>query len=170
MNSANAKLTVGSLALVAAMGTWEGANQLKVYSDKLAYGIATVCKGHTGKDLQGNILKVGTPYSSQECEKIDQYNAIKYSTAILMCVKAKISQPMFDSLSLFAINVGIRGACGSRAVELINEGRLTKGCKAIATKTNGTPVWSFSGGKYRQGLQNRRMYERDWCLSGVKHV
>lgn len=170
MNKANAKLTVGSLALVAAMGTWEGKNQLTVYADKLAYGIATVCKGHTGSDLQGNVLKVGTPYTKEECDKIDKYNAVKYSTAILYCVDVPITQPMLDSLSLFAINVGVRGACGSRAVKLINQGRLSEGCKAIATGPTGAPAWSMAGGRYVQGLQNRRLYERDWCLSGVTNA
>lgn len=163
----NQKLTIGSVALAVSMGVWEGKNQLTVYADKLAYGIATVCKGHTGKDLSGVILKVGTPYTSEECERIDRFNAVKYSSAILYCVKVDMTQAMLDSLSLFAVNVGISGACGSRAVRLINAGRAGDGCRAIATNQYGQPAWSMAGGRYVQGLQNRRLYERDWCLRGV---
>lgn len=170
MNKANSKLTIGGVVLIAAMGAWEGTNKLTVYADKLAYGLATVCKGHTGSDLQGRILKVGTPYTAQECDKIDRYNAIKYSTAVLYCVDMPITQPMLDSLALFAINVGIRGACGSRAVTLINAGKSGAGCRAIATGPTGKPAWSMAGGRYVQGLQNRRLYERDWCLTGVTNA
>ena len=162
------RLTVGSIMLASAAGLWEGNSQFTVYADKVANGIATVCRGHTGKDLEGNILKVGTPYTEEQCNSIDRYNAVKYSSAILYCVKVNINQETLDALSLFAWNVGIKAACvDSQAIKLINQGKISDGCRALATNQYGRPAWSMAGGKYVQGLQNRRLYERDWCLRGV---
>jgi lysozyme len=167
MTPNNARLTLGGAALLAAMGTWEGASQFTVYADKLAYGIATVCKGHTGRDMNGNVLVVGTPYTKAECDRIDRYNAVKYSLGVLYCVNVDITQNTLNALTLFAINVGIKGACGSRAVALINQSRYVAGCNAIAVGPDGRPVWSNAGGRYVQGLQNRRQFEKNWCLKGL---
>lgn len=165
-----AKLTMGSAALIAAMGMWEGASQFTVYADKLAYGIATVCRGHTGTDLAGQPLVVGTPFTKDECDKIDKYNAVKYSLAMSYCIGPDINQKMFDPLVLFSINVGVTGACGSRAVQLINAGEFVEGCTAIARGPKGEPVWSKAGGRYVPGLQNRRQWEAKWCLAGAAEM
>lgn len=168
MTTNNQRLSVGGAVLLTIAGTWEGASQFTVYADRVANNIATVCRGHTGKDLSGVVLKVGTPYTKEECARIDKYNAVKYSSAILYCVKVDINQETLDALSLFAWNVGIKGACiDSQAIKLINQGKVLDGCKALATNQYGRPAWSMVGNKYVQGLQNRRLFERDLCLKGA---
>lgn len=85
--------------------------------------------------------------------------------AILDCIPAdRLDQNSLDALTLFAINVGKAGACGSRAARLMREGRRDEACRAIATGSDGKPAWSYASGRYVQGLQNRRQFERDWCL------
>jgi len=59
--------------------------------------------------------------------------------------------------------VGKEGACGSQAVRNINAGRVMQGCDLIARTPDGRPNWSSAGGKYVQGLQNRRQAERKLC-------
>lgn len=67
-------------------------------------------------------------------------------------------------LTMFAINVGMAGACGSQAVQNINAGRVEQGCNLIARTPTGAPNWSTAGGVFVQGLQNRRQAERKLCL------
>jgi hypothetical protein len=58
-------------------------------------------------------------------------------------------------------------------VGLINAGRLLDGCNALAHAPDcKTPVWSYvtkpDGTKqFVRGLYNRRLAERDMCLSGT---
>ena len=54
----------------------------------------------------------------------------------------------------------------SRAVRLINAGKVAEGCRAIAFGEDGRKVWSTSDGKYYQGLHNRRLDEMKMCLRG----
>ncbi|MGJ7531442.1 glycoside hydrolase family protein, partial [Variovorax sp. GB1P17] len=70
-----------------------------------------------------------------------------------------------NTFTLFAINVGKHGACDSRAARLMRDGRRKAACKALARGPDGRPVWSYSGGVFVQGLQNRRQYEKNWCLT-----
>lgn len=139
--------------------------ELVVYADKLAYGIPTVCSGYTDWNL-----KVGQAYTKADCEKIDAKTAEKYGLGILNCAKVPLNQSQFDALTLFAVNVGIGGACGSRAMKLINQGRYSEGCRAISRGPNGEYVWSFSGGKFRQGLANRREFETALCLKPAQEL
>lgn len=167
-----AGLVIGSAGVLSAMNRWErppaeqktGASV--VYADKLAGGLPTVCSGHTDWKM-----RVGTPYTKEECDSIDGGNAQKYGAAILQCTghterHPVLNQNRLDALTLFAINVGPSAACGSRAVSLIKAGKPEEGCKALANAPDGRPVWSYAnGGKtFVQGLYNRRLFERDWCL------
>ena len=164
-----AGLWVGGDPLLQALSRWErpahetGASV--VYADKLAGGLPTVCGGHTDWSL-----RVGTAYSKADCDKIDRANSAKYALAIIECTghtdtNRVLNQHMLDGLTLFSINVGIAGACGSRAVKLIKAGKASEGCKAIANGPYGEPVWSYvNKTTFVRGLYNRRQFERDWCL------
>lgn len=171
-----AGLVVGGSTLLGALVQWErppteqrlavnGSAPSVVYADKLAGGLPTVCSGHTDWNM-----RVGTPFTREECARIDQKNAESYATAIIQCTGHSIENPVLnqhrlDALTLFAINVGKAGACGSRAVKLIKQGRAEEGCKAIAHGPDGKPVWSYvNKTTFVRGLYNRRLFERDWCL------
>lgn len=89
------------------------------------------------------------------------------------CIQVVITQPIFDALSSHAHNFGVPSTCASRAVGLMNAGRLAEGCNALAYGPDGAPVWSYvtdkSGRKvFVQGLRNRRLDERQLCLSGLQ--
>lgn len=171
-----AGLVLGTSSLLGAMALWERPPQERspdgttkgsvVYADKLAGGLPTVCSGHTDWKL-----RVGTPYTKEECDRIDRANAIQYGEAIIKCTghteaNPVLNQHRLEALTLFALNVGAGGACGSRAVKLIAAGKFSEGCEAIAHGPSGKPVWSYTnGGKtFVRGLYNRRLFERDWCL------
>lgn len=138
---------------------WEG-NILRVYADHLAGGIPTYCAGRT--DWQA---PVGTRLTSDDCREINKTTLLEYGYAVLGCIEWKHLTPdRLVALTIFTINVGKSGACGSRAFRLINVGQIGAGCNALAWGPTGAPVWSFAGGRYLQGLQNRRQAERRICL------
>ena len=84
------------------------------------------------------------------------------------CIDVAISQPIFDALSSHSHNFGVPNTCSSRAVGLINSGRVADGCNALAHGPDGKPAWSYADGKFVRGLYNRRLAERALCLSGIR--
>lgn len=155
-------VVLGGAAVIAALVQWEG-QKTTVYPDRLAGGLPTVCSGRTSWQLVP-----GTKFEKWECDAIDRATAIEYGGAVLNCVRHDVlDQPMLDALTLFAINVGKAGMCRSRAVRLINAGQVRAGCAALAHSPSGRPAWSYAGGRYIQGLHNRRLYERNWCLQSA---
>lgn len=153
---------LGGAAVTTALERWEG-NILRVYADELAGGLPTRCAGDTNHNMP-----VGTRLTSDQCREINKWTLIKYGTAVAWCTEWKyLTQSRFDALTLFAVNVGVNGACGSQAVRNINAGQISYGCRLIAYKPNGEPNWSYAGGKFYQGLHNRRKFEYAWCIKDV---
>lgn len=146
---------------VATLERLEG-NILHVYQDKLAHGIPTFCAGRTDWSA-----KPGTKLTSDQCAEVNKTTLMEYGYAVLGCVNWDyLSAKRLVGLTMFAINVGKEGACGSQAVRQINLGNVEAGCNLIARTSSGAPNWSTAGGKYVQGLQNRRQAERALCLEG----
>lgn len=138
---------------------WEG-NILHVYADHLADGLPTYCAGRTDKGAV-----VGTKLTSDDCREVNKATLLEYGYAVLGCANWDYLTPnRLIALTMFAVNVGKEGACNSRAIRLVNAGDVAGGCGALATRPSGEPAWSFAGGKYVQGLQNRRQAERALCL------
>ncbi len=163
MNPAN-KWLVGyvSSALIAGASLWEGT---KYYAYKDLAGVPTVCQGHTG-----NGITFGRKYSSAECNTFLRTDLIKHSNGVLECINKPLKENEFNAFVLFAYNVGISGACNSRAFTQFNAGNVEAACKALAYSAQGTPVWSYvNGTEFVQGLHNRRLYEMNMCL-GDKSV
>lgn len=151
----------GPLA-TATLERWEG-DVLRVYADNLAGGIPTYCAGRT--DWQA---PVGARLTSDECREVNKATLLEFGYAVLGCTTwAHLTPARLVALTIFAINVGKEGACGSQAVQAINAGRVVQGCNLIARTPGGAPNWSYADGKYVQGLQNRRQAERGMCLGGA---
>ena len=131
-----------------------------MYRDNLAHGVTPLCAGRTDWSA-----KPGTRLTSDQCQEINKTTLLEYGYAVLGCVEWDyLSAKRLIGLTMFAINVGKAGACGSQAVQQINLGNLAAGCNLIARTPSGAPNWSNAGGKYVQGLQNRRQAERALCL------
>lgn len=152
-------LALASFALLGAMKTTER-QVLHVYPDHLAKGLPTFCSGATDWNA-----KIGTVFTQAQCDAVDAATAEKYNRGVLSCVKSEhLNQGVFDAFTLFFINVGISGGCGSRAVKLLNQGLIKDACRAVAFGPDGKRVWVFAGGKFVRGLANRRDFESNWCL------
>ncbi|MGS1109021.1 lysozyme [Achromobacter anxifer] len=168
---ASGALAVFSPTLQQFLARWEGGSQNVVYADKLAHGLPTVCKGIT-KHTSPDPVAVGDYWSPERCEEVERMVVRKGQLQLADCIQVKISQPIFDALSSHAHNFGTPSTCASRAVALMNQGHLAAGCDAIANAPDGSPVWSFvtdDKGRKRfvRGLRDRRLEERELCLSGL---
>ena len=138
-------------------------NVLSVYSDHLADGLPTFCAGRTDRNAT-----IGANLTSDQCQAINKLTLIEYGYSVLECADwNNLDADRLIGLTLFAVNVGKSGACKSQAVKAINAGRISEGCDLIARKPDGRPNWSNAGGKYVQGLQNRRQAERELCRKGL---
>lgn len=162
-----AAVMVGSPALMSFLGTWEGERQYTVYADKLAGGLPTVCKGITNYTSPYPVV-LGDVWSAAKCEEVEFRVVEETQRALQKCIEYPVPQEVFDALTSHAHNFGWPSTCNSQTVKEINNGNIEKGCHLLSTKPDGSPNWSYAGGRYYQGLQNRRLGERDKCLSGLK--
>lgn len=141
---------------------WEG-DVHHVYADHLAGGIPTYCAGRTDWTA-----KVGTVLASDFCAEVNKATLLEYGYKVLECTEWKHLTPnRLVGLTIFAVNVGSDGACKSQAVKAINRGDIVNGCRLLAYKPDGSPNWSIAGGKYVQGLHNRRKAEMALCMRDV---
>lgn len=166
---ATGAIVLASASLLSFLGKWEGDGQNVVYLDKLARGLPTVCKGITRHTSPYPVV-VGDYWSEARCAEVEQLVVEKGQLALADCLtNQKIGQNTFDALSSHGHNFGVPSTCASRAVGLINSGRISDGCKAIAWAPDGkTPVWAFvtdaQGRKqFARGLHARRVAEAELC-------
>ena len=166
-------LVLCSGTLTAFLGDWEGNGQNVVYADKLAGGLPTVCKGITRYTSPEPVV-VGDYWSAARCDQVEQLVIQKGQLQLADCItNQQVGQNTFDALSSHAHNVGVPSTCASRAVGLINAGRIADGCQALAWAADGkTPVWAFvtnaQGKKVLvRGLHARRLAEADLCRAGL---
>jgi len=106
--------------------------------------------------------------------EVEQLVTEKGQLALADCLSNQaIGQKTFDALSSHGHNFGTSNTCASRAVGLINAGRIKDGCQALAWAPDGkTPVWAFittAQGKkvFIPGLHARRLTEAALCEAGL---
>lgn len=144
---------LGKWALVCAtlVGGFEGL-WLVAKPDKLAYGIPTVCYGETEN------VKVGDTYTKPECLTMLAEKLPRYYAEIARCIKVPTSDNEKIAYTSFAYNVGSAGFCKSTTLRKLNAGDHKGACDALM-------AWTRAGGKFVQGLHNRRAKERTICLT-----
>ncbi|MCL8302182.1 lysozyme [Pseudomonas mosselii] len=163
-------LVLGSSTLMGLLSKWEGEGQNVVYADKLAAGLPTVCAGITRHTSPYPVI-VGDYWSPARCAEVEQLVVEKGQLALADCLtNPNISQNTFDSLYSHGHNVGVPSTCASRAVALINAGRIAEGCRALAWGADGRPVWAYvtdaKGNKrFVPGLHARRLEEAQLCAA-----
>jgi GH24 family phage-related lysozyme (muramidase) len=165
-------IALASTPLVIFLGTWEGNGQNTAYADKLAGGLPTVCKGITRFTSPYPVV-VGDYWSPAKCAEVEQLVIRKTQLQLAECItNPNVGQNTFDALTSHGHNFGVTSTCASRAVALINAGRIAEGCKALAWAPDGkTPVWAYvtdAKGQKRfvPGLHNRRLAESRLCAEG----
>lgn len=164
------KLALGTAAVVSIIAMWEGGKTLDgssvVYADKLADGIPTVCNGIT-RHVTATPVIVGERWPAEKCQREESAAIAKVQVQLERCFGPVPPQKVFDAATSFAWNVGVSAACKSVAMQFFRAGDWRTGCNRLARSLSGKRVWVFSGGKFRQGLANRRDFEAQYCLGGV---
>jgi len=135
-------------ALISGAALWEGT---KYYAYKDIVGVPTVCQGYTGKDIV-----FGKKYSPEECNNYLRKELKVHSEGMLNCVTVPLTEYQYTAFTLFTYNVGVSAFCKSTAAKLLNQGKYTAACDALLN-------WTYAGGKFVQGLYNRRVYEVAIC-------
>ncbi|ANL71180.1 phage-related lysozyme-like protein [Rhizobium phaseoli] len=139
---------------VALVGSFEGLRQ-NAYPDPATGGQPwTICYGST------NGVKPGNRRTVEQCKALLSLELQNYARGIESCVRVPLPDARFVALTSFAYNVGVKAACGSSAVRLINQGRTAEGCEALLK-------WNRAAGITFPGLTRRRQKERAFCLEGA---
>lgn len=162
--------------LVSFISKWEGRGTT-VYADKLAGGLPTACGGVT-KHTSPIPVVVGDVWPEEVCQEIIGNVIKKTQLSLVDCLKPGVPQNPFNALSSHAHNFGVSATCSSKAVELINAGKIREGCESLSKTPSGKPNWSsvktgrIVDGKpefkFVQGLYNRRLAETALCLKGLQ--
>ncbi|MBY5442115.1 lysozyme [Rhizobium leguminosarum] len=139
---------------VALVGSFEGLRQ-NAYPDPATGGQPwTLCYGST------NGVKPGDHKTVEQCKALLSLELQTYAAGIERCVAVPLPDARFVALTSFSYNVGIKAACGSSAVKLINQGKTAEGCEALLK-------WNRAAGIVFPGLTRRRQKERQFCLEGL---
>ena len=157
---------LATAGLIAFIGGWEGTGT-KVYADKLAGGLPTACGGLT-RHITDTPIIVGEVWSREKCDAEMAKALTTVQLQLAKCFKRTPPQSVFDAATSHAWNVGAPSTCGSQAMKAWNAGQWELGCRRIYISDGGRPVWSYAGGKFIQGLANRRQAEFRMCMEGVK--
>lgn len=168
-----AVVVLASASLMGFLHQWEdgGKTVNTVYADKLAGGIPTACNGIT-KHVSPVPVVLGDYWSDEKCAEIAAKVTAGTQLKLADCITGPITQDAFDAFSSHAHNFGVGMTCASRAMGLVNAGRLADGCRSLSMTEDGKPNWSSirqPDGSYKfiQGLNNRRRAETDLCLKGL---
>lgn len=139
----------------------EGLRQVAYYDPP---GILTACRGHTGADVQKNVV-----YSLAQCDKWmtdDMRKAIDIVDRCHPGLPVEVLAAFGDA----AFNMGMTIACDaskSTAARYLYKGQLIEACNQL-------PRWNKAKvlGVMVElpGLTKRRALERDVCLKGASHV
>lgn len=141
----------GLALLIKVVGDFEGV-RLAAYLDPV--GVPTVCYGETAG------VKLGDRYTLQQCKDMLAKSLEKYIAGIEHCVKVPLPEKRWVALVSFAYNLGVKGACKSSVVRLINAGQTRSGCNALLE-------YKYAMGLPLPGLLKRRQAERALCLDGL---
>lgn len=114
-------------------------------------GVWTVCDGETNVKMRR--------YTDAECDGMLRGSLVKYGDGILQCINVPISQNQHAAFTSFSYNVGVPAFCKSSLLKRLNAGDYVGAC-------NGMTAWTYAGGRYVQGLANRRKVEQRLCLKG----
>lgn len=144
-------------AAAAFIGPWEG-ERTEAYLDRIASPpVWTVCYGET----RG--VKPGDKYTSAECGAMLIDSLKDFYGPLTSCIPDLPNQPLNVQVALtsWSYNVGTGAACSSTLAKRANTGRWEDACNELLK-------WKYSGGKFVQGLLNRRRDEQRICLEALE--
>lgn len=162
-----AGLVLASAAALGLISKWETpagqTDRYRVYADKLADGLLTSeCNGIT-PHITSTPMRLGDVWDAATCKAETRRAVAKVQTALLKCFQRVPPQSVFDAATSHAWNFGADKTCHSQAMAAWNQGNWTLGCRRLLVGDNGKLQWVYAGGKFYQGLANRRADEMVTC-------
>ncbi|WP_407496871.1 lysozyme [Pseudooceanicola sp. MF1-13] len=148
---------VGAAAIVAAavgfIEPWEG-TRLNAYQDVV--GVWTVCAGETQN------VRAGDRYTQAECDAMLADRVAEFRDRLQTCLPSLPKLPTGVQVAFisWSYNVGTGAACRSTLVRKANAGDVVGACNEL-------PRWNRAGGRVIRGLTNRRLSERQLCLTAL---
>lgn len=132
------------------VASWEGKSN-DPYPDIV--GVQTVCYGETRVEMRR--------YSDAECRDMLE-NAVRgFAEPVARCTPMIADRPyQLAAATSLAYNIGLGSYCKSTADRRFDAGDLKGGCAALK-------FWNRAGGKFIQGLANRRAEEYRLCMTGL---
>jgi lysozyme len=153
MSRVRKSAAAGAMA-VTLIGGFEGLRQ-NAYADPGTHARPwTICWGHTAD------VKPGDRMTTEQCKALLVADADAFGDELEKCIHVPMPDSRFVALLSFSYNVGVRTACKSSVVRLINEGRTREGCDNLLH-------WNRAAGVVFPGLTKRRERERAFCLEGL---
>lgn len=134
-----------ALSLVA---TWEGV-RTTAYRDVI--GIPTICYGYT------HGVQMGDTATPDECRDLLVQELLTVYASVRQCIDVRLTEGQRAAVVSLAYNAGAGAVCKSTFVRKLNA-RDPSACDELRR-------WVYAGGKYHQGLANRREAERKACLT-----
>ena len=118
--------------------------------------IMTVCTGHTGPDVI-----IGKTYTSKECSDLTLRDATIAASGVIKYSPKAVDHPkMLASFISFSYNVGVGTYERSSVRRDFDAGNYQAACDDLLK-------YDKAGGVYSKGLHNRRVKERELCLSDI---
>lgn len=138
---------LGLAAAVSVVATWEGM-RTEAYRDVI--GIPTICYGYT------HGVRMGDTATPRECRSLLTQEVLSVYENVRECVDVRLTEGQRAAVVSLAYNAGATAVCKSTFVRKLNA-RDPSACDELRR-------WVYAGGKFHQGLANRREAERKVCL------
>ncbi len=140
----------GALAIAGAfVPVYEG-TILSTYVDPV--GIPTACMGETGPHI-----RLGQRFTMDECEAMLDASLLRHARGLDACITVPLADHEAAAILSWGYNVGVRAACSSTLVKMVNAGRPADEWCAQFDR------WVYAAGIKLPGLVRRRAAERDLC-------
>ena len=148
--TAGGGIAAALLLAVPLVTKWEGKRN-DPYRDIV--GVKTVCYGETRVDMRR--------YSDAECTAM-LHEAVKgFVEPVARCTPIIADRPyQLAAATSLAYNIGVGAYCRSTADRRFDAGDFKGGCAALK-------FWNRAGGRFVQGLANRRADEYRLCMVGL---
>lgn len=132
------------------IGKWEGKRN-DPYLDIV--GVPTVCYGETRVAMRR--------YSDAECKAMLETAVKGFAEPVARCSPMIADRPyQLAAATSLAYNIGVGAYCRSTADRRFDARNFKGGCEALK-------FWNEAGGRFVQGLANRRAEEYRLCMVGL---
>lgn len=130
----------------------QGLEGTKIQAYQDIKGVWTIGTGTTVYP-NGQRVKQGDKCTQAQANQYFYNDLQRFVNIVNTLVKVSLTQNQFNAIVSFVYNVGATAFANSTLLKKLNAGDY-QGASAQF------PLWSYSGGKYSQGLNNRRIKEQ----------